>query len=367
LVLKYLPNGSLAWDRFHGAAGLDDEAWNLAVDGGNVYVTGSSHLGGENFDIVTLKFDSGGVPLWIRTYDGAAHQRDIGYSIAANPSGVYVCGVTFVAGHGIDAVTLKYDPTGNPLPVWTATYNGQGNDFDGVVDLAVDEQQNVYVAGQTANQPFPNTDFDYLIIKYDSGGSESWVQTHDGPAPGSNDYAYELEVDGDGNVFVTGDEFEGPTPTDNDRNIVTLHYDTLGFQTWLMKYDGPGLSVDYGRSLALGPDYGNVYVCGLADRDITNMGIDYDYVTIHYSQEVLAVDAGPAPRPRNELQVVPNPFAAFAAIPGRGSERFSVIDASGRLVGKYLGERIGADLSPGVYFVILPEQGRRSLRMVKLH
>lgn len=364
LVLKYLPNGDLAWDRFHALA-LDDEAWNIAVAGGAVWVTGLSHLGGENFDIVTLKYDTAGFLQSVRTYDGIAHMRDISYALAVDATGVYVGGVSFVAGQGINAVTIKYDLLGTPAPIWVATYNGTGNDFDGIIDLAVDEQQNVYVAGQTANFPFPAVDFDFLVIKYEAGGNEAWVRKYDGPAPGSNDYAYEIEVDGAGDVVATGDEFEGPTPSDNDRNIITRKYDALGNLLWSMTYDGLGFSVDYGRSLALDQE-GNVFVCGLADRDAANAEINYDYVTIKYSEPTTAIAAGTAPNSGGPIQAAPNPFRIWTTMPGRERERFELVDISGRHAGTFAGDRIGADLPAGVYFLVLPEKKESLLRIVKL-
>lgn len=51
------------------------------------------------------------------------------------------------------------------------------------------------------------------------------------------------------------------------------------------------------------------------------------------------------------IRANPNPFTSFNTIPGREGDRFVLYDISGKLVGTYKGYRIGADLSPGVYFV----------------
>jgi hypothetical protein len=63
---------------------------------------------------------------------------------------------------------------------------------------------------------------------------------------------------------------------------------------------------------------------------------------------------------------VPNPFLTYATIPGHSSERFTLYDVSGRRVGTYKGDRIGANLPPGVYFLRLSEQNNRPLRVVKV-
>jgi len=66
----------------------------LAVDAnGDVYVTGGSSSGYDNFDYATLKYSSAGVPLWTNRYNGPANRGDSGRAIAVGPSGdVYVSG-----------------------------------------------------------------------------------------------------------------------------------------------------------------------------------------------------------------------------------------------------------------------------------
>ena len=66
------------------------------------------------------------------------------------------------------------------------------------------------------------------------------------------------------------------------------------------------------------------------------------------------------------LSVVPNPFVSFTILPGHSSERFSLYDISGRLVGVYKGERIGEGLPPGVYFLRPPGQDSKPFRVVKV-
>lgn len=51
------------------------------------------------------------------------------------------------------------------------------------------------------------------------------------------------------------------------------------------------------------------------------------------------------------LRVLPNPFHRFTRAIGRDNDWFVVCDASGRMVGRYKGKSIGADLASGVYFV----------------
>ncbi len=71
----------------------------------------------------------------------------------------------------------------------------------------------------------------------------------------------------------------------------------------------------------------------------------------------------PTPLP---LSVAPNPFVSFASIPGHEAESFALYDVSGRKVGVYKGDRIGANLSAGIYFLKPEGIDAKPLRTVKL-
>jgi hypothetical protein len=66
------------------------------------------------------------------------------------------------------------------------------------------------------------------------------------------------------------------------------------------------------------------------------------------------------------LSVFPNPFVSYAKAPGHESERFALYDISGRCVGVYKGDRIGAGLSTGVYFLKQEVKDAKPLLVLKL-
>ena len=74
---------------------------------------------------------------------------------------------------------------------------------------------------------------------------------------------------------------------------------------------------------------------------------------------------GPAVRGKG-YTATPNPFIAFAAIPGHYPESFALYDISGRRVGTYKGDRVGEGLAPGVYFLRPLNGDSRPVRVVKL-
>ncbi|MDP2730854.1 MAG: SBBP repeat-containing protein [Dehalococcoidales bacterium] len=161
----------------------------------------------------------------------------------------------------LDYLAIKYDGAGNQL--WVARYNGPGNNADSADALALDDDGNVYVTGASHGSRDSGIRTDYATIKYDSNGNELWVARYEGPT-GSDVSARALAVDGDGNVYVTG-------------NYATIKYDNGGNELWVARHDETGASISEIKTLALDSD-GNVYITGTSRGD---SGHD-DYVTIKY-------------------------------------------------------------------------------------
>jgi hypothetical protein len=78
------------------------------------------------------------------------------------------------------------------------------------------------------------------------------------------------------------------------------------------------------------------------------------------------ISGGRGPRVEVRLKTQPNPFVAFATVPGHERERFALYDVSGRKVGTYNGSRIGEGLRAGVYFLKAEGKDAKPVRIVKL-
>jgi hypothetical protein len=105
---------------------------------------------------------------------------------------------------------------------------------------------------------------------------EIWVARYKGPVVGGSDVAYAVAVDGSGNVYVTG--FSTGSGTGYD--FATIKYNSSGTQQWVDRYNGPGNGNDVPNGpYAIAVDAsGNPYVTG---QSIGSNG-DYDYATIKY-------------------------------------------------------------------------------------
>ncbi|MGH7495310.1 MAG: SBBP repeat-containing protein [bacterium] len=212
---------------------------------GNIYVTGasSSLLGGhQNTDYATVKYDASGTQQWVARYKSPGNNYDLARAIAVDGSGnVYVTGNSG-AHSECDYATVKYNSAGSEQ--WVNRYDGP-RDYseDYALALAVDATGNVYVTGESGE--------DYATVKYNCAGTEQWFSRYQGPA-NSYDVAHALAVDDSGNIYVTGV---------SGGDYATVKYDSTGTELWVARYNGPGNHDDYATALVIDP-VGNVFVTG---------------------------------------------------------------------------------------------------------
>ena len=228
-------NANLAWAKSIGGIN-GDHAYSCALDqDGNLLITGS-FSGFADFDpgiadfylsaagasdIFVQKLDASGNFLWAFAIGGIA--ADQGKVIATDELGnVYLSGyftytVDFDPGPGVfqlisngtrDMFVLKLDPDGNF--VWAKSVGGTA--IERGYGLVVGDSEEVYVAGTFNDKvdfdPGPatvsvmsNGGLDVFVQKMDSAGNFLWVRSIGGS---SNDYAYDLSLGIDGEIYVIG-------------------------------------------------------------------------------------------------------------------------------------------------------------------
>jgi len=103
--------------------------------------------------------------------------------------------------------------------------------------------------------------------------AQQWVARYNGPG-NSGDYARSIALDGSGNVYVTGYS----TGTGTNEDYCTIKYNSSGDTLWVRRYDGPGNNYDYAYSIVVDGS-GNVYVTGGSSGNGTSL----DYCTIKYN------------------------------------------------------------------------------------
>ena len=257
LTIKYNSSGDTVWQKAWNS-GNDDYGSGIAVDSsGNVYVTGGSY-NGTNYDYYTIKYNSSGTPVWQKRWNSGSD--DNGYGITVDDTGnVYVTGSS---NNGIDYdyFTIKYNGTDGET-IWQKA-SDSGN-WDDAYCIAVDDTGNVYVTGESYN----GIDYDYFTIKYNGTDGETiWQKASDS---GNEDYGYGIAVDDTGNVYVTGGSYNG-----TNYDYLTIKYNSSRTLVWQEAWGGG--NDDYGYGIAIDSS-GNVYVTGESSN-----GANSDYLTIKY-------------------------------------------------------------------------------------
>ena len=79
-----------------------------------------------------------------------------------------------------------------------------------------------------------------------SGGVQLWANLYNGPGTGFCD-GRAIAVDNNGNVFVTGDSAGNGTTND----LTTIAYSNSGVPLWTNRYNGPGNNNDRANAIAV--------------------------------------------------------------------------------------------------------------------
>jgi hypothetical protein len=270
VVVKFDRAGNLRWTRRYTNAGdstLDAPVDIVADRAGGIYVTGQSISGTSNPDWATVKYDTAGNRIWVDRYDNGL--QDWPTAIAVDSSGNPVVTGTSVVSGSYDCYTIKYYSAGGRI--WTRNYNYMGLSDQGN-DVACDRSGNTYVAGYSVVNTSSYTN--YLTIKYDASGNQSWVQLY--TYAGFTNQAFAIAADPSGNATVTG---VGVISGVNDPVLATVRYSTAGAQLWARAYNGPYTNGDdRGRAVTCDGS-GNSYLLARSQNAAGNT----DFVTIKYN------------------------------------------------------------------------------------
>ena len=308
-VTKLEPDGSAALYTTYLGGDLADFGLGIAVDNeGYIYVTGETQS--DNYPTVNAVQEDFGGMLWVdgdafvtklnpdgstfvySTYLGGEIE-DTGRDIAVDNSGnAYVTGVTlssdfpvanamFSNNSGIyDAFVTKINADGSAFVF--STYLGGSNNEEGN-GIAVDNDQNIYITGQTFSEDFPTvnayqeaelTGFDAFVTKINAQGTSlvfSTYLTGVGNDPGLShvDKGTAIAVDGSGNVYIAGTTSSQDFPV---KNAVQPDYGGGSQDGFVTKFTADGSTLEFSTYLG-GGNYednlnialdseGNVFVTG---------------------------------------------------------------------------------------------------------
>ncbi|MDD5571344.1 MAG: T9SS type A sorting domain-containing protein, partial [Bacteroidales bacterium] len=223
VTIQYTGAGVEQWVKKYNGGNGDNHPSAMTIDGWeNVYVTGTSRqVGGLYDDYVTIKYNSGGTQIWAPRYDGTGSGNDMPKAILTDASGnVYVTGQsdadTSSSAENFNYLTVKYNSSG--AKQWAKDYNGSANANDVAMGIVLDDSSNVYVTGQCDNGSAVLKNYDFATIKYNPSGTQQWYAVYNGPGNGSdgaNAIAYRK-----GAVYAAG----GSMGVLSQRDLTVLKY-----------------------------------------------------------------------------------------------------------------------------------------------
>lgn len=153
----------------------DTLAWSKAIpqpNSENEIHVGNTLNAQQSVEVLISVVDHSGSILWQETYSTGATHNCYGVDVAAADSMIYVVGTTDNGGNNHDVLILKYDYDGNFY--WAETYDYIG--LDDVATAIVVDDEDLYIAGASHGG---TSNFDYLALKYDTTGTFIWDARYD--------------------------------------------------------------------------------------------------------------------------------------------------------------------------------------------
>lgn len=258
-VAKYSPTGALVWARSMGGAnepsGDDFDAaygYGIAVgDNGSVYVVGSFHGTADfdpgigvcnltsdgDYDIFIAKLDAAGAFVWANRIGAAGPDKATDVALASdgdicvtggfnntvdfNP-GAPTC---YLSGGTNSRFVAKFNPAGGLR--WASRIGGTTAGYSAAIAVAADG--NIYTMGSfRGTVDFdPDSDAgtlvsagldDIVVLKQNAMGDVLWARRFGGTG---SDYAGDIAVDDNGDVFITG-RFRDTVHFDTDADAFNL-------------------------------------------------------------------------------------------------------------------------------------------------
>ena len=240
---------------------------------GTTDITATSTADPTKNDTIALTVNPPGALRWTRQFGTSSNDTVLGITIDAT-------GNTYIAGYmagalegpsagGTDAFVRTYDGNGNLR--WTRQFGTSSN--DSAIAIASDGNGNIYATGDTlgALEGVNAGGRDAYVRSYDSGGNLRWTRQF---GTTSNDVAYAIATDADGNVYAAGVTFgtlEGASAGLDDAFIRS--YDSNGNLRWTRQFGTSG--GDYALGVTTDAD-GRTYTAGYTGGALEGASVGFD-------------------------------------------------------------------------------------------
>lgn len=347
-TLKYNSSGSLQWNVREPGGNLDSKGLGITIDqSNNCYVTGYTKTNSGGNDIVVVKYNSSGSKQWLQTYNGTANGDDqaLGITVDASNS-VYITGYTTtnISTGASNPIIIKYNSSGTQQ--WMRTYNGTGNGQDRALGITVDPADGcIYTCGYTKNS---SGNYDYLVVKYSSNGTQQWNNTYNGTGNG-DDKASSIAVINNSyghGIGVTGASWG----TNNNNDYASVFYGTDGSQAYVYRYSMTATTNDQANKICSDNSNNAVFITGKSvqggDASASSF-VSTQMIPAAGMSNLKAQDITPSKF--NLYQNYPNPFNPSTMIKFDLSKNASVKLVVYDMLGRVAATLINQDMTAGTY------------------
>lgn len=195
IVIKINPTGSVVWAKQYADVNQEHLYGVIqTTDGGIVAVGFTVRSGSSDFDILVIRLDGFGNPIWIKSY-GAPGVNDFGYAAAQLNDGDIVV-AAYMAGVGGGLMKIRLS---DGTLLWTKASSSVGLDYFYRPQMTKTSDGGVVLTAFTTS--FGSGQYDFLILKFGSDGELLWAKTFGGANYDLGTCAFEKP---DGRLIIAG-------------------------------------------------------------------------------------------------------------------------------------------------------------------
>ncbi|MFA3782218.1 T9SS type A sorting domain-containing protein [Melioribacteraceae bacterium 4301-Me] len=214
---------TITFERIFGSSESEDDYGNSVkqtVDGGYIIV-GQTTKPEENFpDVLVVKTDKFGKPLWSKIY-GGAYTENASDVIVLNDGGFLIAGTSDSYGDGTnDVFILKLDSNGDSL--WLKAFSN--SDIENASRIIATQDGGFILCGSTTSNS-PGATSDVLVMKVDQDGNLIWKKSYGGSG---GQQASDILALSDGYIF-TGSTSD---PSTGISDVYLVKIDLSGNLIW---------------------------------------------------------------------------------------------------------------------------------------
>lgn len=226
-IIRLDQSSAPVWIKRAGGPFADNILSTTPTNDGGVVVAGSYGSSTFDLDLWLMKLDANGTMIWSQTYPGAGNDKI--EKVIQTGDGGFLCvgSMSGNAGTGTDMVVMRTDADGSPL--WRMIIGGTSTDEGKSICEGPDGS--AYAVGWTRS--FGGGLNNVLLCRIGSDGSLQWTQTYGSP---NNEQGQDILLSSTGSLIITGTIEHGFYVNDN---VFLLSTDPNGSILWQKEYGDP--------------------------------------------------------------------------------------------------------------------------------